>query len=185
MCENCDCKSPNCCPNPALDAGEKLEVNEKLYYQLKTTAATFLSRTEALLNVLGLTKNDCIVCGSVALFVHRFMIEKIHDVDLEIKDTPEVRKALRLIAAANPIHNSGYGNHPDRFDLSFQGVPFNIFLVQELSKENFMYKDYFKFKSVLPILQRKFQYRRPKDIEYFANLQKVFAEMLLGNLPTI
>lgn len=184
MCKNCNCKSLDCYPHPEIDSDGN-EVEESIYHQLKVIANTFLSKTEALLDVLDLTKNDCIVCGSVALFVHRFMIEKIHDVDLEIKDTPRVREALKLIAATNPVHNSGYGDHPDRIDLIFQGVPFNVFLVKELSKENFMYKDYFKFKSVLPILQKKFQYRRPKDIEYFANLQKVFAEMLLGNLPTI
>lgn len=144
----------------------------------------YLGVTCSLLGHLGLTSQEAIICGSMALYCQDMPVNDIHDVDLEITYSPELEASLKLLASANPSKvKCDYSTNEEghkRVDFMYRDVQFNVWLTPNINERPYMWKDYFRYASVMSILEHKFRYAREKDMHYYLGLDSIFKKWLLS-----
>ena len=107
------------------------------------------------------------VVGSLALHAHGFKLAP-HDVDLEIESTDEKLKAFFLgMAKATMKARSGY--YPSeledkpRYDFTFRGVEFNVWVIPKFECTNPMYLENIAYASIDHVIEYKKRWNRKKD----------------------
>ena len=123
---------------------------------------------EDLIEKLGISKENVLLVGSLALFAHGFPVEGISDVDAEIKNlNPDQVQKLLLLASANA--GTEYSSSVDRIDVIYKNIKMNLWVVSDFT-HSFCYKNYFKVAEPLSVLKVKLSYGRKKDLSYLRYL---------------
>lgn len=137
------------------------------------------------LKAVNLGRNDCTVCGSLALYIQGFPIRGImNDIDIELPFSEELRTSLSLLEKAEPVVYSDSEKYKEskkktnRFDFKFKGVEFNVWLVDPESARPVVYKDYYKYATAMSVIQKKFSFGRKKDYNYYFALDDFLKSFL-------
>lgn len=161
-----------------------MEAAKKAAELTKIRSREYLELLDEFLSVLGLDRGGAVIGGSLALYIQDMPVKGIHDIDIEVTATEKVKSLLIAMAAATAspqdksyLEGKKQGNM-ERFDVIYKGVKINVWLVPNIEVRPYMYKDYFKFASIMSILRYKLSYKRPKDIEYFQVITSTLFEFL-------
>lgn len=155
------------------------------------------SHLDKLMDEWGIRGDYCVV-GSLALSTLGGFDVTPHDIDIEVRYCVGADEKFRTLAAAygSKFHeqtSDSYDSYAERrmlrpvtwfhkpYIFELDGVKVNVWMVREFSNRYVQLANGVKYALPVDVLDRKFAYRRPKDIQFGLQLISIITKWIGGS----